>query len=187
MLSSVFLFLNIGTGEMVLILFAALMLFGGNKLPELARGLGKGIRDFKDASEDVKREINNQINNYEEKKVESKVEEIKPEENTYEPVAGTISAYETHSATDAIEEPITADDTPVDVVAGASADNYQFDAEVKSPSDETTPANVVSGASADNYQFDAEVKHPVTGSRNATTGTDEAEEPVKKTIEEEYK
>ena len=75
MLSSVFLFLNIGTGEMVLILFAALMLFGGEKLPDLARGLGKGIRDFKDASEDVKREINNQINNYEDKKTETKVTE----------------------------------------------------------------------------------------------------------------
>jgi sec-independent protein translocase protein TatA len=75
MLSSVLLFLNIGTGEMVLILFAALMLFGGEKLPGLARSLGKGIRDFKDASEDVKREINNQINNYEEKKPAPKVEE----------------------------------------------------------------------------------------------------------------
>jgi sec-independent protein translocase protein TatA len=67
MLSTIFLFLNIGTGEMVLILFAALMLFGGEKLPGMARTLGKGIRDFKDASEDVKREINNQINNFSEK------------------------------------------------------------------------------------------------------------------------
>lgn len=67
MLSSVLLFLNIGTPELMLILFAALLLFGGNKLPELARGLGKGIREFKDASEDVKREIHNQINNFDEK------------------------------------------------------------------------------------------------------------------------
>ncbi|MDN3551815.1 Sec-independent protein translocase subunit TatA/TatB [Mucilaginibacter aquaedulcis] len=85
MLSSVFLFLNIGTGEMVLILFAALMLFGGEKLPDLARGLGKGIRDFKDASEDVKREINNQINNYEDKKTETKVQETPQIENTTAP------------------------------------------------------------------------------------------------------
>jgi TatA/E family protein of Tat protein translocase len=84
MLSSVFLFLNIGTGEMVLILFAALMLFGGEKLPDLARGLGKGIRDFKDASEDVKREINNQINNYEDKKTETQVKETPLIENTIE-------------------------------------------------------------------------------------------------------
>ncbi|WP_158825284.1 Sec-independent protein translocase subunit TatA/TatB [Mucilaginibacter lacusdianchii] len=65
--SAVLLFLNIGTPELILILFVALLLFGGNKLPELARGLGKGIRDFKDASEGVKREIHNQINNFDEK------------------------------------------------------------------------------------------------------------------------
>lgn len=67
MLGFVLSFLNIGTPELMLILLVALMLFGGEKLPELARGLGKGIRDFKDASEGVKREINNQINNFEEK------------------------------------------------------------------------------------------------------------------------
>ena len=64
---------------MILIIFVALLLFGGEKLPEIARGLGKGIRDFKDASEGVKREITNQINNYEEKKPESSVEEPKAE------------------------------------------------------------------------------------------------------------
>jgi len=37
-------------------------LFGGEKLPELARGLGKGIREFKDASDGVKREIHRNIN-----------------------------------------------------------------------------------------------------------------------------
>ncbi|CAN5307306.1 hypothetical protein BH09BAC6_BH09BAC6_30830 [soil metagenome] len=68
--SSVLLFLNIGSSEMILIVFVALLLFGGEKLPEIARGLGKGIRDFKDASDGVKREIHNQINSYEEKKVD---------------------------------------------------------------------------------------------------------------------
>jgi sec-independent protein translocase protein TatA len=67
MSSSVLLFLNIGTPEMILIIFVALLLFGGNKLPEIARGLGKGIRDFKDASEGVKRELHNQINSFDEK------------------------------------------------------------------------------------------------------------------------
>ena len=55
-------FLNMGGGEIMLIMVAVLLLFGGKKLPELARGLGKGIREFKDASEGVKREIHRNIN-----------------------------------------------------------------------------------------------------------------------------
>jgi sec-independent protein translocase protein TatA len=54
--------MNMGTPEIMMILFVVLLLFGGKKLPELARGLGKGIREFKDASDDVKREIHNNIN-----------------------------------------------------------------------------------------------------------------------------
>lgn len=60
---------------MILIVFVALLLFGGEKLPEIARGLGKGIRDFKDASEGVKREITNQINSYEERRPDTPVDE----------------------------------------------------------------------------------------------------------------
>lgn len=84
-MSQVFLFLDIGGGELVMILVVALLLFGGDKLPELAKGLGKGIRDFKDASEGVKREINNQIDNFDVKKREEerakKVVEEPPIEN----------------------------------------------------------------------------------------------------------
>ncbi len=51
-----------GGGEIMVILAVVLLLFGGKKLPELARGLGKGIREFKDASDGVKREIHRNIN-----------------------------------------------------------------------------------------------------------------------------
>ncbi|RZK40502.1 MAG: twin-arginine translocase TatA/TatE family subunit [Pedobacter sp.] len=51
-----------GGGEIAIIMVVILLLFGGKKLPELARGLGRGIRDFKDASEGVKREIHRNIN-----------------------------------------------------------------------------------------------------------------------------
>ncbi|MBC7912667.1 MAG: twin-arginine translocase TatA/TatE family subunit [Pyrinomonadaceae bacterium] len=61
-ISIIFSFLNLGTPEVMLIVFVALLLFGGKKLPELARGLGKGIREFKDASDGVKREIHRNIN-----------------------------------------------------------------------------------------------------------------------------
>lgn len=42
---------------MFLILLAVLLLFGAKKIPELARGLGKGIREFKDASREIKDEL----------------------------------------------------------------------------------------------------------------------------------
>jgi sec-independent protein translocase protein TatA len=41
---------NLGGTELVLILAVALLVFGGKKLPELARGLGQGIREFKQAT-----------------------------------------------------------------------------------------------------------------------------------------
>jgi sec-independent protein translocase protein TatA len=46
-----------GGPEMLLIMLAILLLFGAKRIPDLARGLGKGIREFKDATKEVKREI----------------------------------------------------------------------------------------------------------------------------------
>jgi len=46
-------------GEWLWIILIVVLLFGGKKLPELARGLGKGIREFNDAKEGVKSEIEN--------------------------------------------------------------------------------------------------------------------------------
>jgi sec-independent protein translocase protein TatA len=51
-----------GGGEMIWLLLAVLVFFGGRKIPELARGLGKGIREFNDAKEGVKKEIENGVN-----------------------------------------------------------------------------------------------------------------------------
>lgn len=48
---------NLGATELLLIFLVVLLLFGGAKLPELARGLGKAIRNFKEEAEGVKREI----------------------------------------------------------------------------------------------------------------------------------
>lgn len=48
---------NLGPMEMFLILLIVVIFFGAKKIPELARGLGQGIKEFKKASEDVKQEI----------------------------------------------------------------------------------------------------------------------------------
>ena len=49
---------NLGTGEIVIIAIVVLLLFGGKKIPELMRGLGKGVKSFKDGVNDAKEEIN---------------------------------------------------------------------------------------------------------------------------------
>jgi sec-independent protein translocase protein TatA len=49
-------------GEIILVLALVLIFFGAKKIPELARGLGKGIREFKDATKEVKDEIEGSVN-----------------------------------------------------------------------------------------------------------------------------
>lgn len=51
-----------GISEWVLIILAVLILFGGRKIPEFMRGLGKGIREFNDAKNNVRRELEDGIN-----------------------------------------------------------------------------------------------------------------------------
>jgi sec-independent protein translocase protein TatA len=49
---------NIGAGEIIIVALVILLLFGGKKIPELMKGLGKGVRSFKDGINDIEKEIN---------------------------------------------------------------------------------------------------------------------------------
>lgn len=60
---------NIGTGEIILILLIVLIFFGAKKIPELAQGLGKGIREFRKAARDIQDEVDKP----EEKKTDGKL------------------------------------------------------------------------------------------------------------------
>ncbi|WP_431212017.1 Sec-independent protein translocase subunit TatA/TatB [Puia sp. P3] len=51
-----------GGSEWILIILAVLVLFGGRKIPEFMRGLGKGIREFNDAKNNVKKELEDGMN-----------------------------------------------------------------------------------------------------------------------------
>ena len=51
-----------GGSEWLLIVLAVLVLFGGRKIPEFMRGIGRGIREFQDAKNNVKKEIEDGIN-----------------------------------------------------------------------------------------------------------------------------
>ncbi len=55
------LFLNLGGGEVFVIVLVIVMLFGSKQIPELARGLGKGMREVKDAMNGVETEIRKEI------------------------------------------------------------------------------------------------------------------------------
>ena len=48
---------NIGSGEILIVALVVLLLFGGKKIPELMRGLGKGVKSFKDGMNDVRKEL----------------------------------------------------------------------------------------------------------------------------------
>ncbi len=56
-LNSILAFLNLGTGEIVLLVAVILLLFGGKKIPELMRGIGKGVKSFRQGMNEVEEEI----------------------------------------------------------------------------------------------------------------------------------
>lgn len=49
---------NLGTSEIIIIALVVLLLFGGKKIPELMRGIGKGVKSFKDGMNDIEKQIN---------------------------------------------------------------------------------------------------------------------------------
>ncbi len=55
------LFFNLGASEIFMVLVVVLLLFGSKKIPEFAKGLGKGIRQFKDATGDIQNDIQNSL------------------------------------------------------------------------------------------------------------------------------
>jgi sec-independent protein translocase protein TatA len=63
---------NIGTTELILIIAVLFLFFGAKKIPELAQGLGKGIREFRKASREIQDD-----NDTETKKIDSKTPEQK--------------------------------------------------------------------------------------------------------------
>jgi sec-independent protein translocase protein TatA len=138
-------FLNMGGGEIMLILGVVLLLFGGKKLPELARGLGKGIRDFKDASEGVKREIHRNIN------AMDIDDDLKAENEKYEqqhPPVNTPTLEEQMYPTAAASINLTKSSDTEEVEIPASESPSEVAAEAPLSATETTEAPASSVASA---------------------------------------
>jgi sec-independent protein translocase protein TatA len=62
MLHSLLFIGGLGGWEIMVILLVVLIFFGANKIPEIARGMGKGIREFKDATKEIKKEVESGVN-----------------------------------------------------------------------------------------------------------------------------
>ncbi len=71
-LVSIFLIMGLSPGELIVIGVLFIVLFGAKKIPELARGLGRGIREFKDATKEIKHNIEESTKIEEDKTTSSK-------------------------------------------------------------------------------------------------------------------
>lgn len=88
---------GIGMPELIVILVIALIVIGPQKLPDIARSLGKGLAEFKRASDDFQRNISEEVRNLDEKEKadkESTVAEAAPERD----LAAEVKAYEDQAA-----------------------------------------------------------------------------------------
>jgi sec-independent protein translocase protein TatA len=73
-MNSTLLIFNLGGPEIILIVLVVLLLFGGRKIPELMKGLGKGIKEFNNAKANIESEIKDNIREIEEPKKEAILE-----------------------------------------------------------------------------------------------------------------
>ncbi len=83
-------FLFIGTPEVIFVIFIALMIFGADKIPEIARGLAKGMNTLKNASNDLKNEISKSAQQQGIDIENDIAQEIKQVKEDFEDITGSI-------------------------------------------------------------------------------------------------
>jgi sec-independent protein translocase protein TatA len=79
---------GISGGEIVVILLLVVMLFGANKIPELAKGFGKGMRDIRNAANDIKQEISATAD--EDETLSKFKEKVEKEKKEIEDITGSV-------------------------------------------------------------------------------------------------
>jgi sec-independent protein translocase protein TatA len=91
-MNATFAVLGLSGGELILVLGAVLILFGAKKIPEFAKGLGQGMKEFKKASREVTEELENAMNSETPSAAPKKIAPPANTEPTSAPVSGDIRA-----------------------------------------------------------------------------------------------
>ncbi|MBI2966389.1 MAG: twin-arginine translocase TatA/TatE family subunit [Bacteroidetes bacterium] len=102
-----FLFFNLGGGEIILVVFIVLLLFGSKKIPELARAMGKGINEFKRATSEIQREIQTSAGGNPVDEVKKEIQDIK--RKTIDPVTDVIKKDISGEIEKAAQSPVVRD------------------------------------------------------------------------------
>jgi sec-independent protein translocase protein TatA len=122
LLFTILLFESISGGELILVLLAVFLLFGPNKIPEIARGLAKGINDIKKATGDIQKEVNKTIDPIK-KELQGSVDKFKDDiqkgvNKTVDPLKNDLQ-----NSTDKIKEDNT--ENTIEKTTGNSISNAQ--------------------------------------------------------------
>ena len=97
---------SIGMPELILIFIVALIVFGPKKLPEIGKSLGKGLAEFKKASDDFKQSIQREVDGLkEEAKVESPAATIPARPPAFEPAAPAVASTDSPAAAPSVPPP----------------------------------------------------------------------------------
>jgi sec-independent protein translocase protein TatA len=159
---------GIGGPEMVMILVVVLVLFGGQKLPEFARGLGKSIREFKKAAAGVEEEFKRALDQDEQKKINAATPAALPA-----PTPENSGHYQDPYHT---EDPYHADPHHHDYHSEAGPSSIPAVTPVTPPGDPTAPAPAAT-PSSDAPTFDAP-KPAADSTSPAATAADPGTPPV---------
>jgi sec-independent protein translocase protein TatA len=105
-----FLFLNLGGGELFIIVLFIILFFGSDKLPEIAKGLGKGIREINNAKAQIQSEIQKSTSGFKEEiekhtsQIRSEIENVEKTVKTKLNDTSTAIAEESKKITDTLKD-----------------------------------------------------------------------------------
>ncbi len=99
-----FSFLSFGGGEIILVFLAVLLLFGADKIPEFARMLGKGMNEFRKATDDLKREFREETKEFQDDLKESQREINEHVREIKSSVRDNIEGYDAYEGENASKE-----------------------------------------------------------------------------------